>query len=87
VIARELLSDLGLSTLCVFITTTIFIGHFVTSFTVLIIVVVCMAEVIGFMHFWGLTVETVSCIILTISTGLVVDYRYADGRLEIFGRP
>ena len=35
VISKELYSDLSIATLCVFITTTIFIGHFVTSFTVL----------------------------------------------------
>jgi multidrug efflux pump subunit AcrB len=75
VISKELFSDLGFSTLCVFITTTLFIGHLVTSLTVLAIVVVCLANVIGFMHFWGLTIETVSCINLTIATGLVVDYR------------
>jgi multidrug efflux pump subunit AcrB len=75
VISKELFSDLGFSTLCVFITTTLFIGHLVTSLTVLAIVVVCLVNVIGFMHFWGLTIETVSCINLTIATGLVVDYR------------
>ena len=75
VIAKELYSDLGLSTLCVFITTTIFIGHFVTSLTVLAIVIACLINVIGYMHFWNMTIETVSCVVLTISTGLVVDYR------------
>ena len=74
-ISKELYSDLCLSTLCVFITTTIFIGHFVTSFTVLIVVVACLVNILGFMHFWNMTIETVSCINLSISTGLVVDYR------------
>jgi predicted RND superfamily exporter protein len=52
VISKELYSDLCLSTLCVFITTTIFIGHFVTSFTVLVVVVVSLVNIVGFMHFW-----------------------------------
>jgi hypothetical protein len=52
VISVELYRDLLLSTFCVFVTTTIFIGHFVTSFTVLLVVVVCLVNIVGYMHFW-----------------------------------
>jgi multidrug efflux pump subunit AcrB len=31
-------------------------------------------DVIGVMHFWGLTLDTVSCVILVIAIGLCVDY-------------
>jgi predicted RND superfamily exporter protein len=28
----------------------------------------------GFMHFWGLTIDSVACIALQLATGLCVDY-------------
>ena len=31
-------------------------------------------DVLGFMHFWGLTIDVVSSIIVIISIGLCVDY-------------
>jgi Niemann-Pick C1 protein len=48
-------------------------------------VVLSLADVGGFMYFWGLTVDTVSCINLIIAMGLCVDYsahvahRYQSG--------
>ena len=39
-------------------------------------VVVCMTliDVMGYMHFWGLTIDVVTSIIVIISIGLCVDY-------------
>jgi Niemann-Pick C1 protein len=37
-------------------------------------VVMSMVDVCGFMHFWGVTIDTVSCIIVVIAIGLSVDY-------------
>ena len=31
-------------------------------------------DIAGFMHFWGLTVDTVTTIIMVIAIGLTVDY-------------
>jgi hypothetical protein len=41
---------------------------------VLVCVVLTLANVGGFMHFWGLTIDTVSCTNLIIAIGLCVDY-------------
>jgi predicted RND superfamily exporter protein len=37
-------------------------------------VVISLIDVGGFMHFWGLTIDTVSCVNLIIAIGLCVDY-------------
>ena len=37
-------------------------------------VVLSLIDVAGFMHFWGLTIDTVSCVNLIIAIGLCVDY-------------
>ena len=31
-------------------------------------------DVGGFMHFWGLTIDVISCVNLVIAVGLCVDY-------------
>ena len=33
-----------------------------------------LIDVTGFMHFWGLTIDVVSCVTLVISVGLSIDY-------------
>ena len=41
---------------------------------VLSMVVLSLIDVAGFIHFWGLTIDTVSCVNLIIAIGLCVDY-------------
>jgi len=75
IISKELYTDLGLSIQCVFVTTSILIGHIGMSLIVLAIIIVCLLNIMGFMHFWGCTIEPVSVMNLTIAAGFVVDYR------------
>ena len=44
-------------------------------------------QVAGFMHFWGLTVDVISCNTLVISIGLCVDFsaHIAHGFLSVCG--
>ena len=54
--------------------TLLLITSFRTSFMVLVCVVFTLIDVGGFMHFWGLTIDAVSCIGIVIAIGLCVDY-------------
>lgn len=74
VISEELYRNIGLAIACIFVTTVVLVGHLVCSILVLIMVVVSLIDVGGFMHFWGLTIDTVSCVNLIIAIGLCVDY-------------
>jgi len=74
VISYELYRNLGLAILCIFFTTIFLLGHLVCSLLVLFMVVLSLIDVAGFMHFWGLTIDTVSCVNLIIAIGLCVDY-------------
>jgi Niemann-Pick C1 protein len=60
VIARELYVNLGLAMFSIFVSTTLFIGNLISSLLVLLMVVLSLVNVGGFMHFWGLTIDTVS---------------------------
>ena len=65
---------MGISLLCVFLTTVILIQNIPVCVMVLLCVVLTLVNVGGFIHFWGLTIDTVSCINLIIAVGLCVDY-------------
>lgn len=74
VITYELYRNLGLAILCIFITTTVFIGHLTCSLLVMGMVLLSLVHVAGMITFWGLTIDTVSCVNLIIAIGLCVDY-------------
>jgi len=74
VISEELYRNMGLALLCIFLMILFLLLSFSASLQVLLSVVLTLFNVAGFMHFWGLTIDTVSCTNLIISIGLCVDY-------------
>lgn len=74
VIAEELYRNIALAILCIFLTTLFLLANLRASILVLICVVFSLVDVGGFMHFWNLTIDTVSCNNLIIAIGLCVDY-------------
>ena len=74
VISFELYRNIGLALLCVFLVTLLFICDFVGALMIISCVFLTLVNVGGFMHFWGLTIDTVSCNNLIIAIGLCVDY-------------
>ena len=74
VISFELYRNIGLALLCVFLVTLIFICDLIGALMIISCVFLTLVNVGGFMHFWGLTIDTVSCNNLIIAIGLCVDY-------------
>ena len=74
VISEELYRNMILAILCVFLTTSVLLFNVWASLQVLGCVILTLVNVGGFIHFWGLTIDTVSCTNLIISIGLCVDY-------------
>merc|ERR1712083_881620 len=72
--SEELYRNIFLAILCVFITTWMLLFNFTASLQVLCCVILTLINVGGFIHFWGLTIDTVSCTNIVISIGLCVDY-------------
>ena len=60
--------------LCVFITMLVLLADIWGSILVMVCVFMTLIDVMGYMHFWGLTIDVVSSIIVIISIGLCVDY-------------
>lgn len=80
IITAELYRNMGLAMLCVFLTTLVLIANFKTCVMVLLCVVLTLVDVGGSMHFWNLTIDTVSCIDLVLAIGLCVDYAAHIGK-------
>ncbi|EFN85001.1 Niemann-Pick C1 protein [Harpegnathos saltator] len=73
-ISQEVIRNVMLALICVMGTTTIIIAELQTCCWILLCVVLTLLNVCGFMYFWGLTIDLVSCIGLELAIGLSVDY-------------
>ncbi|XP_027212085.2 patched-related protein 9 [Penaeus vannamei] len=74
IIEKELYQNMGLAMAVVFLVTLILIANLVTSLMVLLCVIMTLIDVGALMHWWGLTIDTVSCIDIVLAIGLCVDY-------------
>jgi len=74
VIAEEVYRNLAVAVICVFFTILFFICNMRAAIIIICCVLLTLVNVGGFMHFWGLTIDTVSCNNLIIAIGLCVDY-------------
>lgn len=74
IITEELLRNILLALLCVFLATLFLIANLFTSLLVVTSVVLTLVNVGGLMYFWGLTIDTSSALLLIIAMGLAVDY-------------
>ena len=74
IIGFELWRNIGLAMLCVFVVTLILLANIPICLMVLIIVIITLANIIGFLHFWDITIDIISCINLVLAIGLCVDY-------------
>ena len=66
IITAELLRNIILASVCIFLVTLVLLTDVLASLMVLISVIMTLIDVAGFMHFWGLTVDTVSAVLLTV---------------------
>ncbi|KAL7631718.1 UNVERIFIED_CONTAM: hypothetical protein RMT77_017979 [Armadillidium vulgare] len=73
-ITMEFLQNLCLAMIAVFLMTSLLIFNLRSSFFVLFSVILTLLDVLALMTWWGLTLETVTCINLVLTVGLSVDY-------------
>ncbi|KXJ16057.1 patched domain-containing protein 3 [Exaiptasia diaphana] len=74
IIQQELYRNVALAMAVVFLVTLVVIANLWTSLMVLTCIVLTLVNVGGLMHFWGLTIDTVTTILLVLAVGLAVDY-------------
>ena len=74
IITEELVRNISLALLVIFICTFILVMELATSLLVLLTVALTIVDTAGFLQFWGLFLDQDFAIFLTISIGLCVDY-------------
>ncbi|XP_068204800.1 patched domain-containing protein 3-like [Palaemon carinicauda] len=74
VIGNELLQNILLALLMVLLVTLFLLASFYASFLVMVCVLTTLVDVVALMHWWGLTIDTISAIDLVLAIGLSVDY-------------
>ena len=74
IIGTELQRNLLWAMICVLVATLIFLADFRACFFVFLCVTLNLVNVVGFMHFWGLTIDIVASTNIIISVGLCVDF-------------
>ncbi|KAF2346973.1 Protein patched/dispatched [Trinorchestia longiramus] len=74
IIEQELYQNMILALIVVFLMTLALIASLVQSLFVLLCVIMTLVDVFALMHWWGLTIDTVSCIDMVLAIGLCVDY-------------
>ena len=80
----ELYRSIILALVCVFFIVIFMLANITAAILVLLCVIFTLVDVMGFMYFWGLTVDTTTSMLLIVCIGLSVDYaaHIAHGFLE-----
>ena len=68
IFTKELSRNICLAMICIFLVTLFLLSDIKASLMVVGSVIMTMTNVGGFMHFWGLTIETVSSLCLIVIT-------------------
>ena len=84
ILSAELIRSVTLALVCVFLIVIFMLANVTSAIIVLFCVMFTLVDVMGFMYFWGLTIDTTSCMLLIVCIGLSVDYaaHIAHGFLE-----
>merc|ERR1712038_1047689 len=74
IIGYELWRNIGLAMICVFVVTLLLLCNIQICVMVILIVVFPLTDIVGFLHFWDITIDIISCVNIVLAIGLCVDY-------------
>ena len=58
----------------IFTVILVLLSNIKITLTVFLTVVLTLVDIIGFLHFWGITIDIISCVNIVLAVGLCVDY-------------
>ena len=74
IIGFELWRNILLAITAIFLVTLLLLANFQICFYILLTVIMNLTDIIGLLHFWGITIDIISSINIILSIGLCVDY-------------
>jgi len=86
IISEEMQRNVLLAMTCIFLVTFILLANIRVSLMVLLTVTVTFVDIIGFLHFWNITIDVFSASGAVLSIGLCVDYAVHLGLAFIIGK-
>ena len=86
IIGGELWRNLGLSIACVVLITLLLLCNVQICLMVVFMVTLSLTDIIGFLHFWDITIDVISCINLVLTVGLCVDYSVHIGHAYLVSK-
>ena len=86
IIGYELWRNIGLAIVCVFCVTLLLLCNIQICIMVILIVVSTLTDIVGFLHFWGITIDIISCINIVLAVGLCVDYSVHIGHAFLIAK-
>ena len=70
----ELWRNLGIAMICIFVVTLLFLNDFPACILVNASVIFTVVDVVGFVRFWGITIDLISLCTIVVVIGVCVDY-------------
>eukprot|EP00092_Neocalanus_flemingeri_P006120 GFUD01006591.1.p1 GENE.GFUD01006591.1~~GFUD01006591.1.p1 ORF type:complete len:999 (+),score=194.12 GFUD01006591.1:266-3262(+) len=86
IIGYELWRNVGLAMICVFVVTLLLLCNIPICIMVILLVVFTLTDIVGFLHFWGITIDIISCVNIVLAIGLCVDYSVHIGHAFLIAK-
>jgi len=86
IIGYELWRNIGLAMICVFVVTLLLLCNIQICVMVILIVLCTLTDIVGFLHFWGITIDILSCVNIVLAIGLCVDYSVHIGHAFLIAK-
>merc|ERR1719237_271062 len=74
IIGFELWRNIGLAIAAISVITLLLLANVRICVFVICIVVITLTDIVGFLHFWDITIDIISCVNIVLAIGLCVDY-------------
>ena len=74
IIGFELWRNIALAMAAVFVVTMLLLANLQICLYVMCIVTITLTDIVGFLHFWDITIDIISCVNIVLAIGLCVDY-------------
>ena len=86
IIGYELWRNIGLALAAIFTVIVILLANIRISLMVFLTVVLTLVDIVGFLHFWDITIDIISCVNIVLAVGLCVDYSVHIGHAYIVAK-
>ena len=86
IIGYELWRNIGLALAAIFTVVIILLANIRISLMVFLTVVLTLVDIVGFLHFWDITIDIISCVNIVLAVGLCVDYSVHIGHAFIVAK-